>query len=494
MPAQEKLTLDLLYYGDKVTVLNPGGHIGILTLWSRTDVVLKKLGEPSQHVAAIANLYGDGISQLLVNLLNNPQITRLYVIGNNRTDSATELLHFFSRGVEEVKINGSVQYRIKGTTRLVNSALADPELFIGRRPDIHCFCFEANGVTPSLDTQIESLKTVLESVEARWQRPDVCDLERKPIKLAEPEISVFPSVHQGHQVITDTPLDAWGELLFLLQRFGLPTTLAKGDRKELLNLKVVITKPEWQEPAEYARYNLDKVKLEAYCHTMLDPVLESDTSYTYGNRLQDYFGYDMIERAVQRLTADREDRKSYLALWDARLDMEDRNHDGTPRGHPCWVGGFFRVFDGALTLSVTFRTHRAYTAWIENVHGLLSLQHQVACRLGLPVGPLTVMSHSISLDPGQLPLVESIVQSRKWKMRDDGRGEAVFSINDGKAVVEHRMGGMVLKRYESANIEALGHQLAQDHIVSDLNHALYVGRQLGKLQICLKNGLPYEEA
>src|SRR5690606_164784 len=122
-------------------------------------------------------------------------------------------------------------------------------------------------------------------------------------------------------------------------------------------------------------------------------------------------------------------------------------------------GGFFRVYDGALTLSVTFRTHRAYTAWIENVHGLMNLQHKVACRLGLPVGPLTVLSHSISLDPGQLPLVESIVQARRWKMRDDGRGEVVFSICEGKAVVEHRMGGMILKRYESANIEALQHQL-----------------------------------
>ncbi len=257
---------------------------------------------------------------------------------------------------------------------------------------------------------------------------------------------------------------------------------------------MVVTNPGWQSDDDYAKYNLSRSKLEDYCETMLDPVLEADTSYTYGNRLQEYFGYDMIDVAVQRLQKDREDRKSYLALWDARLDMQDRNLDGSPRGHPCWVGGFFRVYDGALTLSVTFRTHRAYTAWIENVHGLINLQGKVAGRIGLPVGPLTVMSHSISIDPGQLPLVESIVKSRKWKMRDDGRGEVVFSINDGKAVVEHRMSGLVLKRYESANIEALSHQLAQDAIVSDLNHALYVGRQLGKLQLCLKNNLPYDEA
>lgn len=486
------MELELLCYDDKVTVLNPAGYVGILTLWSRTDIVLKKFGGLPASVAAVANLYGDGISQLLVNLLNNPQISHLILIGNNRTDSATELLHYFDYGVEEVKINGSAQHRIAGTTRLINAALADPQLFADRRLNIHSFCFDVDS-QPALDQQIEAARARLPLMQ-----PREVELPRRPVKLAESTVSVFPSIRQGHQVISDNPLDAWGELLFLLQRYGLPTTLAKGDRQELLNLKVVITNPDWQEQADYQRYNLDRSKLEKYCHMMLDPVLEADTSYTYGNRLQDYFGYDMIERAIQRLSADQEDRKSYLALWDARLDMQDHNNDGSPRGHPCWVGGFFRVYDGALTLSVTFRTHRAYTAWIENVHGLMSLQQRVAGRLNLKVGPLTVFSHSISIDPGQLPLVESIVQARKWKLRDDGRGEIVFSITeqDGirKALVEHRLSGLVLKRYESANIEALSHHLAQDYIVSDIGHALYVGRQLGKLQMCLRNNLPYDEA
>lgn len=490
------MNLEMLYYGDKVNTINPNGYIGVLTLWSRTDVVLKKMAEreggiPSA-IAAVANLYGDGISQLLVNLLNNPQITHLYIIGNNRTDSATELMHYFSRGVQEVKINNSTQYKIKDTTRLINSALADPSLFDGRRPSVDAFChpFMTDGErAPSLDKQIDALYLAISHT-----TPPTIIPERRVVELAESNITVFPSVQAGHQIISDNPLDAWGELLFLIQRFGLPTKLAKGDRKELLNLKVVITNPKWMEESDYERYNLNKQRMRDYCKTMLDPYLDADTSYTYGNRLQEYFGYNMIERAITRLEEDTEDRKSYLALWDARGDMEDSNPDGTPRGHPCWVGGFFRVFDGLLTFSVTFRTHRAYTAWVENVHGLLTLQEKVAERLCLPVGPLTIMSHSISIDPGQLPLVDSIIQDRKWRMRDDGRGEVVFSLDGKKIVVEHRMGGLVLKRYESENVEALGHQLAQDYLVSDLNHALYVGRQLGKLQLCLKNNLPYDES
>jgi hypothetical protein len=56
------------------------------------------------------------------------------------------------------------------------------------------------------------------------------------------------------------------------------------------------------------------------------------------------------------------------------------------------------------------------------------------------------------------------------------------------------MSGILLKRYESANIEALGHQLAQDMVVSDLNHMMYIGGQLMKIKMCLKHGFKYEES
>lgn len=479
------MKLDLLCYSDKVTVLNQEGSVAVLTLWSKVDTVMKKFGEFPPCVAAISNYYGDGINQLLVNLLYNPQIRHIIILGNNRTGSSEELNSYFQNGIEKVKINGSEQFRVKGTTRLINESLSDQELFTNREPTIIVVSQEDR----PLDHQIELLRLELEQI-----KPQHINAERIKIELKEPKIEVCPSIQAGHQIVTDNPLDAWGELLFCIQRFGLPTKLSKGDRKELLNLKVVITDPKWQTDEQYEKYNLKKDNLQRYCQMMMEPTLDSDTSYTYGNRLQQYFEYDMVEKVVKRLAEDSEDRKCYLALWDPYRDMNDNNQDGSKRGHPCWVGGFFRVYSGALTLSVTFRTHRAYTAWIENVHGLMNLQFTVAQKLGLPVGSLTVLSHSISIDPGQLPLVESIVKSRKWKMRDDGRGEVVFDLKDGKAIVEHKMSGVLIKRYESSNIEALGHHLAQDMLVSDLNHMLYVGRQLGKLQMCIKHGLAYEEA
>lgn len=476
------MKLELLHYADKIKTLDSSGNIGILTLWSSTDVVLQRIAQSSlkqlpPEVCAISNFYGDGINQLLVNLLWNPQVTTLYILGADKTGSLGELRAFFDEGVEQIKLNGMDQNRIRGTNRLINAALVGPELFQDSPPAL------IDLTAAKLDDSIAKLADRLHSSEPLPQTR-----ERIQVELVETPVEIFPSIRQAHQVVADGLLDAWAEVLFVIRRYGMPVELAKGERQEIQNLKVVITDPKWESSAAYNKFNLDMQGLVDYATEMLQPHLQPDTTYSYGNRLGEYFGYDMIGKVVSRLEADREDRKCYLSLWDPRFDMEDE------RGHPCWVGGFFRVYEEKLTLSTTFRTHRAYTAWIENAHGLMQFQYMIADRLNLGVGPLTMFSHSISIDPNQMAQADSVIGTRKWKLRDDGRGEVVFSIDDGKAVVEHRSGGLVLKRYEGANIEALSHKLAQDLVISDLNHALYVGRQLGKIQMALKHGIPYEES
>lgn len=490
MPGTEALQIELPYYSDKVKTINPFGHVGILTLWSKVETIvgkLQKYGAMPSCVAAIANLYGDGISQLIANLLWNPQITKLYVIGNNRTGSLQELAKFLQDGVEQVTINGSAQLRIRGTTRLVNPALTGPELFGGHVPQI------IDMSIGQLDASIADLHQAL----TRETAP-VIQRARKELQLADPKMETMPSLVADCQIVGDNALDAWAELLFAINRFGLVTVLKKGMRKELLNVKVLIKDPGWQPDSDYAKFNLDGQKMRQYAEAMLCPDLGDDITYTYGHRLKRYYGFDLVGQAITRLVSDPSDRKCFISIWDSYKDLYDRNADGTARGHPCWVGLFLRALEGRLYMSATFRTHRAYTAWIENVHGLMQLQAYICGELErqgvkLCPGPITVYSQSISIDPGQVDMVGSILGTRKWTMRDDGRGELTFSVDGKKALVEHRLGGLVLKRYEGSNFEALAHRLSQDLVVSDLSHAIYLGRQLGKLEMCLKNGLEYEE-
>ena len=213
----------------------------------------------------------------------------------------------------------------------------------------------------------------------------------------------------------------------------------------------------------------------------------ADETYSYGHRLRAYFGADNLAACLRRLQADPEDRKAYLTLWDNRRDLE------VAKGQPCFVSLFFRRFDEKLTLTATFRTHNALDAWLPNVYGLMAVQQWVAQELGMPPGPITVVSHSISIDRKELDRALAMVSHRGFAIREDPCGYFRLSLDEGEILVEHRHGDVTLKEYRGKKAVQLQHQLARDLALSDLNHALYLGRQLARAEECLRTGREFEQ-
>ena len=65
-----------LYFQDKLTIVNPAGTIGVLTLWSKVDYVMERfrqagvdLDPATSPIAVFGTLYGNGLRELLRNLL-----------------------------------------------------------------------------------------------------------------------------------------------------------------------------------------------------------------------------------------------------------------------------------------------------------------------------------------------------------------------------------------------------------------------------------------
>ena len=135
-----------LYFQDKLQIINPQGTIGLLTLWSKVDYVLERfrqagvdLDPATSPVAVCGTLYGNGLRELLRNLLYNPQIRTLVVCGRNRSHSLEELEAFFTQGLEDSPSpllafapgpDGQpvATCRIRGTNRIIDN-LVRPELF-----------------------------------------------------------------------------------------------------------------------------------------------------------------------------------------------------------------------------------------------------------------------------------------------------------------------------------------------------------------------------
>jgi len=94
-----------LYYTDRLQLVNPNGDVSITTLWSRPEQVITGLTQQgidlspqNSRIAVIANLYGNGLPQMLRNLLFNPQIRHILVLGQNLSGSREELVNFFREG------------------------------------------------------------------------------------------------------------------------------------------------------------------------------------------------------------------------------------------------------------------------------------------------------------------------------------------------------------------------------------------------------------
>ena len=95
-----------LHFGDRLTVINPHGTIGVVTLWSRPDYVMERfrlagvdLDPATSPIAVFGTLYGNGLREMLRNLLYNPQIQVLLICGNDRSGSQQELRYFFDLGL-----------------------------------------------------------------------------------------------------------------------------------------------------------------------------------------------------------------------------------------------------------------------------------------------------------------------------------------------------------------------------------------------------------
>jgi thymidylate synthase len=485
-----------LYFQDKLTVVSPAGTIGVLTLWSKVDYVMERfrqagvdLDPSTSAIAVFGTLYGNGLRELLRNLLYNPQIKTIMVCGRNRSGSLEDLQAFFEAGLEaaasplvsyETQVDGAVirTCRIKGTNRLIDD-LVRPEKFI-MKPKL---------VVLGEPKEEECLQRLREFFRTRDNVTGQVhsDIDRQEIPLPQVSLSHFPSQPQAHTVVRDTPLEAWQELLFIISRFGHPVKLAKGERLELQNLKAVVTRPGFEPDEILRKHHFDPEKLRTYQRDFLRGEKGPDETYSYGHRLRTYFGTDNLAGCWRRLQADPEDRKAYLTLWDNCRDLE------VQKGQPCFVSLFCRRYDGQLTLSATFRTHNALDAWLPNVYGLMAIQQFLAAQLSLPPGPITVISHSISIDRKELDRALAIIGNRAFTIHEDPCGYFRLSLDEGEILVEHRHGDVTLKEYRDKKASRLQHQLARDLALSDLNHALYLGRQLARAEECLRNGQEFEQ-
>lgn len=499
------MRFEALYYADRLQVVNPEGDVGVVVLWTRLPAANRRLEQlvpgildPGRsRVAVVSNLYGDGLLAMLCNLLHNPQIRHLIAVGQDLgLPTCDEIEAFLASGLETEQAFGASVSRIKGTSRLFPQLAGfDAE----RLRSTLTFRNFGKLSEPNLD---HALSAYLDELPAR---PSGWSAERVTVELpmeVGAEYEFRPSNTAAHQVVRARALDCWEELVTRVMRFGRPVQLSSGPRLELVNAHTVITDPVEESARALAAAGFDLDDLHRYQAAMFDACLPEDVSYTYGNRLAGFFELvptnphgdrtrNTLAAVIADLRADPESRHAYISLWDDPVDLPA---DGVARAStPCLTTLFFRLSGGRLHLTTTYRAHNLLVAWLRNVYGLIAIQRHVAEAVGLPAGPITVISESLTIDPrnSRFELAKQIAaawdtdedfdrERGSHSLREDPNGYFRVSVDPeaDEIVAEHCFEGLVLKRYRGPTAAKIERQIIGDMAVSLPSHALWLGREL----------------
>lgn len=192
------------------------------------------------------------------------------------------------------------------------------------------------------------------------------------------------------------PKDAWEYGLAIIRNLG--DKVITEDRKitrEVRNLTLVVLEPSEGWPL--SGFGWDLPALEKYANQLMNPI-NTDFSYTYGNRLLSYpcsdlasFGspayVDQIRYCIRKLKDQSTTRRSIAITWIPDLDGESDEV-------PCLQLIEFLHRNGKLDLTAVFRSHDILRAWPANVYGLNKLLKYVAEETSMEPGSITTFSIS----------------------------------------------------------------------------------------------------
>lgn len=492
-----KIEFQPIYYADRINKINPKspnfelkklnivnftGHAGIVTLWSDPKKIWTKLIEKYSRLldedsplVTLTSLYGNGLPQMLANLANNPQIKYLAITGNDTpvVPSSTYIQNFLTEGIEAQDKDNTELNKIIGTSFSLDSQL-DPNIF----KHIKFERFKSSDLEGLVNFITQpAIYSVKES-------------DRIKIELIEPEFSDFPSDITSHSIYAKTPLEAWMEVYYRLNRFGKNIQLKKGIRRTLFNLDVHIADPSPEDDVLLRSFNFDPNELHEYRKQITDPTLPPDTPYTYGNRLMAYFGGNTLEKIVERFKEDPNDRHSFVSIWDTKEDLLSESKSSKP----CFTDAYFTNHEGELLLTVGFRTHAA-SAWMLNLYGLRAIQEYVAERVDLNPGKINVKSRWIGINPEDAKTVSAlglVEKNREIKLNvHDPMGYFIVGVRDNEIFAEHYSPDAAkLKTYTGKTAKEIKDQLRQNTAILNSDHSMWVGYELAKAHHELHGELP----
>lgn len=489
---------EALYKSEQLTYGDRFHHVIIVTGWSDAKSVAKKI--PAASYAALGQLYNPagGLSILIRNLLYNPQVTRVVHTIPTAQDlnagSLASLRAFFENGVEEAMSSAERPcWRTIGGRGEIEKEIPLIALNKLRKQITLSTLPEYLAGLPARLSDVPKYTPKLSKYEAG---------NRQVFPIQSIDSNRLPGALIGHRIEADTIAEAFPEIMHRIRTTGrMMTTGYGGYWQELINMTVVINnEPEGFKFEPYLP--VDHAYIESYLPQMCEGLKgkESAVKYTYGSRMQEYFGVNQVQEVIEKLAKEPDACSAVVNLWDSGGIRSDKSSDHQHGGSPCLNHLWFRIANDKLHLVATFRSNDMYSAWVANAMGLRYLQLQVCEALvdegltELELGKL--VTNSLSAHIYEHSFAEADVLSTKRNKKQsyfDNCGNFLICWDAPLQVcyvAQEYPQGIAAREYRSNDALKLIREIFQTNPVIRGDHAGYLALEIQK---CLEQKDAYRQ-
>lgn len=488
------------YFRGSIIRVSPSGYICIITYWTKRETILSLISEHNKNkVLTVGNLYTpQGIKYIIQNSLLCPQIQYFICIGNDINNVKS---HF-----------NNIRFNIQLDCHPSESF--DPETTFWTKFStnfIHATESTLNAIIESLSSACSSVATPCASVESKYSTySSVATLKfvneslpsthhsvplpacssvplstwiPKPYLTLNPinKTSTIQSEKIGFIVRDGNLLRLWKRILTKINLFG---HLKKSEndkmQKELLGVTSILT-----QQAVIDEQMPNHELFNDYIPQVIDQHIAQhiNTAYTYGSRLH---SDNQIANIIADLRNCKHSRRAIAVTWKS-------NEDSGAKYPPCLILVDFKIQGTQLFMTCYFRSHDIYNAYCMNVIALQQLQQKVMKNISndLTLGHTMIISNSAHVYEHDF---DKILSMKELDCNMDPRGYFLIDINNAPIihVVLKSSTDEIIKEFKSQSVHTLMDSIQP--FVSEISHALYLGKELYKAKSCIIHKETYIQA